>query len=163
LIVAVRLSQVQKPRLKTFYEKEGCYTYNRFPTPNFSQPDVACNVRFFFFFFSRFPPSNCPPRGRNPAWKVPDPGKPAVLAGEGPDSAVLRPAERDPTVLAEERTAGSPNPEMQSPAIFGVWISSSRSLGCAGVVPVVSTSVRPFVGGCVSGSSSVGAFSIRAC
>jgi hypothetical protein len=54
LIVAVRLSQVQKPRLKTFYEKEGCYTYNRFPTPNFSQPDVACNVRFFFFFFFPF-------------------------------------------------------------------------------------------------------------
>jgi hypothetical protein len=49
---------------------------------------------------------------------VPDPGQdPAVLAGEGPDSAVLRAAKRDPTVLAEERIAGSPNPEMQSLAV----------------------------------------------
>jgi hypothetical protein len=83
---------------------------------------------------------------------VPDPG---CSAGEGPDSAVIRPADRDPAVLAEERTAGSPNPEMQLPAIFGVWISSSRlrrhRSGCIYLGEALRRWVcfRIFVGGCV--------------
>jgi hypothetical protein len=52
---------------------------------------------FFFFFFPRFPPSNCPPRGRNPAGKVLDPGQPARIRLFWPGKGRIQPFSCQPT------------------------------------------------------------------